>query len=255
MRVFSDISWLRAALSERADGNLRIGPDTPAAEKEKRESGRRTFLIQAGISGSLFTPFLTHSNRAGVVSDLPRPDLSKQSERAESFSATAQHYYIQDADALITSAKGAAIGVTVADCAPVFLADEKKKAIGAVHAGWRGLTTGILENTIAALEQAFGSAPADLRAWIGPCIGLCHFEVGGEVFEIFPPEVRRRTAAGLFVDLPLACRNALIFSGLLPEKITIDGNCTYCARDRFFSWRRDKPEDIQAMLAALAIAG
>lgn len=88
----------------------------------------------------------------------------------------------EEADALITSAEGLAVGVRTADCAPILLASDNGAWVAAVHAGWRGAVGGVLEATLGALEER-GVPASRLVAAVGPCIGQDAFEVGPEVVE------------------------------------------------------------------------
>jgi YfiH family protein len=89
----------------------------------------------------------------------------------------------QEADGLCTDAPGLVLGVFVADCVPVLLADARTGACAAVHAGWRGTVAGILPAAVRTLASEFGARPSDLRVALGPAIGPCCFEVGLEVVD------------------------------------------------------------------------
>ncbi len=149
---------------------------------------------------------------------------------------------IGEADALIARLPGARVGVRTADCLPILLADERLRAVAAVHAGWRGTIGGIAQRAVAALAEAFGSRPEDLHAAIGPGIGSCCFEVGPEVagqFTTLFPERRdlnRRTR----LDLAEANRRQLVAAGVLPARIYCGAPCTVCMAEDFHSWRRDR---------------
>jgi len=84
-----------------------------------------------------------------------------------------------EADGIVTAARGLAIGVLTADCAPVLFADQKAKIIGAAHAGWKSAVGGVMEATIAAME-ALGARRESIHAAIGPCIGPLSYEVGAD---------------------------------------------------------------------------
>ena len=81
----------------------------------------------------------------------------------------------------ITNARGVLIGVKVADCYPIILADRRKKAVGVFHAGWRGTVQRIVEKGVGEMRRQFGCRPQDLVAVIGPGIGSCCYEIGEEV--------------------------------------------------------------------------
>jgi YfiH family protein len=144
------------------------------------------------------------------------------------------------ADGIVTRHPGRVCVVQVADCLPVLFAASDASAVGAAHAGWRGLAAGVLEATVAQLAID----PARLLAWLGPAIGPEHFEVGGEVRTAFTD--RDAGAAAAFVanargrwqcDLPALARRRLAALGV--RQVFGGGWCTYANAARFFSYRRD----------------
>jgi YfiH family protein len=154
---------------------------------------------------------------------------------------------LPDADALVTATPGLLLGVLVADCAPILLADPVSRAVAAVHAGWRGTAEDVAGRTVRAMAAAFGTQPGDLRAVIGPSIGPAHFEVGPEVVAAFDaalgPDasglVRPGRGDRAFVDLPEANRLLLRRAGLDPGRIQVDRTSTAERLDRFFSHRAE----------------
>lgn len=155
-----------------------------------------------------------------------------------------------DGDALITDKPGLLLVVKTADCLPILLVDPVRRAIAAVHAGWRGTAAGIAAAAVAALRDRFGSRPADLWAGLGPSIGPGCYEVGRDVAESRPgrPEWGKalRPVAGrpdrFTLDLPGANRAQLLAVGLAPDHIGPAGACTHCSPD-LLSWRRDHRSD------------
>jgi YfiH family protein len=144
------------------------------------------------------------------------------------------------ADALIVRSPGIVAAIQVADCLPVLLASADGRNIAAAHAGWRGLSAGILETTVARL----GVAPQALSAWLGPAIGPAHFEVGDEVRAAFmrhdAAAERAFTAnarARWQCDLAELARQRLRTLGV--REVHGGGWCTFADRERFFSYRRD----------------
>lgn len=144
------------------------------------------------------------------------------------------------ADACISRHRGAVCVVMTADCLPVLLCDEQGSVVGAVHAGWRGLCDGVIEQAVAAMDVP----PASLMAWLGPAIGPYAFEVGDEVRAAFI--ARQPQADSAFVPhapgkwLADLCRLArLRLEALGVTRIYGGGRCTYSDRERFFSYRRD----------------
>lgn len=151
------------------------------------------------------------------------------------------------ADALIAPRPGPAVGVYVADCVPILIADVATGAVAAVHAGWRGTVAGILTATLARMVADHGTRMADLRVAIGPSIGPCCFEVGPEVVAAVEVAVPGARAAGAVVeraprphvDLWTLNRLAALAAGVGAGAIDVAADCTACDRARFFSYRRD----------------
>lgn len=150
-------------------------------------------------------------------------------------------------DALITATPGLLLGVLVADCAPILLADPVSRSVGVAHAGWRGTAGDVAGHAVRAMAAAFGSRPADIRALIGPCIGPADFEVGPEVAAGFQAALGSDAAAILlpgrgdraFVDLPEANRLLLLRAGLDPRRVQVDRTSTASRLDGFFSHRAE----------------
>ncbi len=150
-------------------------------------------------------------------------------------------------DALITRSSDVVCCVQTADCLPLFVSAIDGVEVAIIHAGWKGLAAGIVENTVAAM-----ATPArELAVWLGPAIGPCHFEVGAEVREDFlatassaassalleqcfgPSNNRGRYMADLFAIARLK------LSALGVQAVSGGNRCTYCDRDSYFSYRRD----------------
>jgi hypothetical protein len=150
------------------------------------------------------------------------------------------------ADAVVTDRPGVLLGVVTADCVPILLHDPRARAVGAVHAGWRGTAAGIARAAVRALGEAYGSRPQDLTAVMGPAIGPCCYEVGPEVREALEGAQPGAGAAagrgrngGDTLDLWRANRMILEGAGLAPERIHLLRHCTSCRADLFPSYRRD----------------
>ena len=145
-------------------------------------------------------------------------------------------------DGLITDEPGVALCCFGADCTTILLFDPVTGALGAVHSGWRGTAMGIAAKAVAAMCREFGCDPAGIRAAIGPCIGLCCFEVGPEV-----PEAMRSALGAdaepffeprgekYHVDLKGLNRLWLERAGL--SEIDVCPDCTKCQPERFWSHR------------------
>ena len=157
------------------------------------------------------------------------------------------------ADAAVVFEPGPVAAVLTADCLPVFLASRAGNRVGIAHAGWRGLATGVVEATVAALA----TDPAELIAWLGPAIGPSAFEVGGEVRRMFvatQPEAaadfRPGSGQKYLADLPGLARRRLAACGV--TAVYGGGHCTVAEPARFFSYRRDGQTGRMAALMWLA---
>lgn len=149
-----------------------------------------------------------------------------------------------EADASVARTPGAVCAVQAADCLPVLLADDAGTVVGAAHAGWRGLSAGVIEATVAEMRVP----PGNLVAWLGPAIGPAHYEVGPEVRAAFL--ARDAAAASAFVpnrpghwllDLFAVARQRLAAQGV--ARVFGGGLCTYSDPARFPSWRRDRARE------------
>ncbi|HEU5250847.1 MAG TPA: peptidoglycan editing factor PgeF, partial [Thermoanaerobaculia bacterium] len=152
-------------------------------------------------------------------------------------------------DAMVTRLSGVALVVQTADCVPLLLA--APDAVGAVHAGWRGAVANVAGAAVEAL-LAPTADPASVRAWLGPSIGPCCYEVGGEVAAQFAADFVRASSSGRpRLDLHGVVRSQLEAAGLASRNIASDPSCTMCGGERFASWRRDR-ERAGRMIALVA---
>lgn len=148
-----------------------------------------------------------------------------------------------EGDVLVGNDSGRAVGVRVADCAPILIADRTGIAVAAVHAGWRGTAAGAVGAAVAALAVEFGCAPVDLVSAIGPLIRACCYEVGPSTREAFQqPGADRWFSRGradrLQLDVAAANRDQLEAAGVPPGQIFDSGLCTACHPGVFHSYRR-----------------
>lgn len=154
-----------------------------------------------------------------------------------------------EADAALTTEAGVACVVGVADCLPILLSSVDARGVAAIHAGWRGLAHGVVENTLRALCESTGTGPECIVAWLGPCIGPTAFEVGAEVHQAFDGAGmgQRHFVPGgspdkWFADLAGLARDRLQALGIA----SVHGNdgsaawCTVLQPERYFSHRRDQ---------------
>jgi hypothetical protein len=175
-------------------------------------------------------------------------------------------------DALLTRTRHVVLVVETADCVPILLADTRRRAIAAIHAGWRGTLRRIAEKTLGRMRMEFGTRPADIMAVLGPSIARCCYEVGPEIAKEFHSQFAeaRQWFDGPFdalafggndpnwlpwltmmppghpapsprvhFDLVAANRATLEYAGVPRGSIFSSDYCTACRTDLFFSYRRE----------------
>ena len=186
-------------------------------------------------------------NRALLQKHLPQPPKWLRQVHgarvvdADAFSGESDS---PDADASVAINAGTVCSIMIADCLPVLFTNRAGTRVAAAHAGWRGLSGGIIANTVQALHNA-GDDPADLLAYIGPGIGPSAFEVGADVYDAFTASDTEAKAAFVahapdkwLADLFMLARRALVRAGV--TQVFGGGLCTYSDPARFYSYRRDK---------------
>ncbi len=237
-----------------------MNPDLPGVLRPRFASGRVGALMSTragGVSGGVFDSL----NLGTAVGD--DPDHVAENRRRFTAALGATPTFLKqvhgrrvvrlptaeplpEADACVTTEPGVACVIQVADCLPVLLAAPAARGVAAAHAGWRGLAGGVLEAAVGALCEAAACGPAEVEAWLGPCIGPRRFEVGADVlagFGLAPGQEHPRFTPGSpgkwMADLAGLARDRLQSLGL----VRIDGGtwCTVEEPSRFFSFRRDRP--------------
>ena len=155
-----------------------------------------------------------------------------------------------EADAVISEEIGVRIAVVTADCLPILLAGDRGRVVAAVHAGWRGLAGGVISACLAALRERLGKSER-IAAVVGPHIGKCCYEVDEPLLgaleerfsETLPRALRQSRPGHARLDLGLLAREALRAEGVENDRIGfLEGACTACDAERFYSYRRDGPE-------------
>jgi polyphenol oxidase len=257
---------------EGEPGELNLG-FTPDDSRENVLRNRE--LLAEAISGTAETPLVTvrqfHSNVVMVGGSGTAPANSGKP--------------LGKADGLMTNEPGILLGIQTADCIPVLVADRRRKAVAAFHAGWRGTVRRIVESGIGRMRMEFGSQPEDLVAAIGPGNLVCCYQVGEEVYSEFESQftygaelfrevydsdpVKKKypllfmtqrapghspIGPSLHVDLVEANRRQLVDAGLKPRAIQIVGACTHCHPEMFFSHRGSKGR-CGRMLSVIGIRG
>lgn len=241
-----------------------IIPDWPAPKRVKALQTTRSGGASAVPYDSLNlgdhvgdAPLIVAHNRQLLASLLPSEPVWLEQVHGTVVVDAGKTSCWPQADACVSTHPGAVCVVMTADCLPVLLCNEQGSAVGAAHAGWRGLCDGVIEQTV----RSMNVAPDTLMAWLGPAIGPQAFEVGDEVRAAFV--TRQPEAAAAFVPspptpLPLAGEGGALAPGegrkwfadiyrlarlrlnaLGITRIYGGGLCTYTDRARFFSYRRD----------------
>ena len=220
-RIFAHIPQLVAGISTRHGGvssqayqSLNLGvhtDDDPSAI----EANLKLFCADLGIAPeALARSYQVHGSAIWTTSEAG---------------------YQTGFDAVLTAEQGIFAGVGIADCCPILLADPVRQKAAAIHAGWKGTVAAIVHQTASAMFAA-GSNPADILAYIGPCISLENFEVGDEVADQF--EHKEKRGARWHVDLKAA--NAAQLRDLGITEIEISDYCTVANNYVFFSHRKEQ---------------
>lgn len=307
---------MAATKGSRAKGKKRVtrGPRRPASPRWAQRVQRGLRILQVPQLAKL--PWLVHgfSTRQGGVSKLDgKPALNlgftewdardnvKENRRRFQAAVGAQDFQLVSllqfhsdailhfeaaptepsrADASVTRSAGLLLAVQTADCVPILLVDPKKRAVAAVHAGWRGTLSRIVEKAVGRMHMQFGSQPADLLAAIGPAIGGCCYEVGTEVAAAFSgqfpdaaeffdelrtgdepnplqwlnmmPPGHQPPPKKVLLDLRKANRMQLQAAGVPTANIFVSDLCTGCRRDLLFSYRKEGAESGR-MMAVIGI--
>ena len=198
-----------------------VGDDAEAVKENHRRA-----LIPLGIEPArVVSPWQVHGAHVGVVS---RDHLG--TIRPET-------------DALVTATPGVPLMMRFGDCAPVLFCDPVRHVIGMAHAGWRGVVAGVVGASVRVMTEQLGCNPGDIRAGVGPTIGSCCYEVGGDVAEEIAgacpagARVVRRANGQIYADLPAAVEAQLRAAGI--RSIEQADLCTSCRVDEFFSHRAE----------------
>jgi YfiH family protein len=238
------IGTRRGGVSEGRYTSLNLGLSTDDRAERVRENRARLCRAAGVRLGATVGMNQVHGARVAVVG-------AEDRGRGALDGATA----LAKTDALVTASTGVALRALAADCVPIALYDRRSGALGAVHAGWRGILAGVLPAAVAALLQVAGSEPRHLVAALGPCIGPCHYEVGPEVSEPFrrafsrqqgldgtgEDEVVHERGGRTYLDLQAALCAQLRASGVPAEQVVMVDLCTACRTDLLYSHRAEGP--------------
>lgn len=150
-----------------------------------------------------------------------------------------------EGDGLITTQKNRAVGVFTADCVPIFLFDENKGIVSAVHSGWKGVYNEIVLNAIDIFVQKYNSKVEDITIYIGPHNMKCCYEIQDDLREKFLNHHRFKNNPDIFygnnLNMIECIKNSVVSKGILEQNINLINYCTHCSNDvKFYSYRRDK---------------
>jgi len=255
LEPFKKLPWLVHGFSTRTGGlstlNGRRALNLGFLDWDSRENvleNRR--LFQSAVAGKEFTLLTTQQIHSDVVQTVP--GLAAPPCKG---------------DALATNRAGLLLAVQTADCVPILLVDPQKRAVAAIHAGWRGTLARIAEKAVGRMQLEFGTKPSGLFAALGPAIGPCCYEVGAELVTKFTaqfadgagyfdeprsgeepnplqwlnmaPPGHQPPPKNVHLDLRKANRSQLLAAGLRPQNIFASDLCTACRTDLFFSYRKE----------------
>ena len=271
--------WVLHAFSTRRGGASRApaaGLNLGFIETDKRnfvEKNRKKFFRELGAEH--FSHAELRQIHSTNIYQVVRGTRGKLEYRPSGYPAPLlARLALPQGDALITQEPGLLLSVRGADCMPVLLADPRRRAVAAIHSGWRGALAGIVEITVGEMMRIFDSNPNDLLAAIGPSIRACCYEVGDEVVNAFrgrylkgedyfrtaphdkvEAEIARRypllflsklppghgpdAVPTLHLDLVAVARDQLRRAGVSAGKIQVADFCTACRTDLFFSHRKE----------------
>jgi len=271
--------WIQHAFSTRSGGASRgpaAGLNLGFIETDSRarvKKNRQQFFHELGTGR--FSLAELRQIHSATVYQVVRSARGKLDYRPAGYSSSrAARNGIPQGDALLTQEPGITLSVRAADCMPVLLADPRRRAVAAVHAGWRGALAGIVEITVGEMVRVFGSHPGDLVAAIGPSIRACCYQVGDEVVSAFSgrypkgedffraaphdrveEEIARRyplllltkkppghgldAVPTMHLDLVAVVADQLTRAGVKPSQIHVAEFCTACRTDIFFSHRKE----------------
>lgn len=222
----------RGGVSPAPWDSLNLGPGRGDTPENVRENYRRLCAALGVDDKNVVLSQQTHTDHVRLVT---ADDRGKGLWRQRDYT---------DVDALITATPHTPLVVFGADCNVILLYDPVRRAVGAVHAGWRGTALGVAAKAVQEMGTAFGCRSADIRAAVGPSIGRCCFETDGDV-----PAALQATLGSEAEDymerrgkkwhIDLKAINALWLQKAGVAQIDVSDHCTRCRGDLYWSYRRD----------------
>lgn len=222
---FTDNQNLHIGISEKKDGPMKNSPENRLLFFKNHHLDTK-IIISAG---------LIHKDKVVVISK------------------TDKHSFISNCDALITNQNNCLLTITVADCLPIYFYDKNKKVIALAHAGWRGVTSKIVTKVIEAFTNHYDSDINDIEVFIGPHIKDCHFEIKDNILSQFETSGLVIRNSKTYVNLSKIVKNQLLQLKINSKSINISEECTYCLSDKYFSFRKGAPKELDTMIAYIGL--
>jgi YfiH family protein len=218
-------SSVRFAMSTRIGGvspeplgmnlSYRVGDDPPNVAENRKRLFETLGFTESGSA----IPHQCHSSNIQIVSEPGQ---------------------YETCDGLITEVVDLPLVVTVADCLPIVLFEPVRRVIGLVHAGWRGTTQGIAAEAVGLMAKQWGVTASEIVAYLGPSAGVCCYEVGGDVAQLFSLDEIEQRNDRLYLDLKRSNVDQLVSCGIKEDNIEVSPFCTICNPQLFHSHRREK---------------
>ena len=233
-KLYEEYPNIRYGITEQRDGSMFRTNDIGLENVNK--NNRVLYFKRIGLNiNNLVQAKLVHGNN---ILRVGRQDGGKIPEVA---------------DGLITNDREVILGVTAADCFPIYIYDPVNNAVGVAHAGWRGVAKNIVGRVVEAMKKEYSGQAKDLRVGIGPGIRACHFSVLTDTDLEIPAYSKSSRDGTTYVDLPLIIKHQLEDAGIENTHIDDGGECTFCLKDKYFSHRRDQVSPLETMLAYICI--
>lgn len=232
IKFFKKYPAIIASMSERKDGSMRLFQGRIL--KNDCLHNRRKYFQKIGIDyENVISAQLVNGTSIGIIEKNTRK-------------------IIPQADALVAREKEMYLSITVADCLPVFFYDFQAKIIGLAHAGWRGIAGEIIPKTIKKMVS-LGGNPQNMAVAIGPGINQCHFEIKKDVLAKFKPykEFAEKRNNKYWLDLRGIVQKQLRINGIREKNVENKNECTFCQKEKYFSYRRDGAQKISLLSAII----
>jgi YfiH family protein len=222
------------ALSNKSDGSMKVNGD--AFEHHNRTQFLKRFKIN---SLDVVSAWLGHKDKCRVFYKGDAPSI------------------IKGVDGLFTQDE-IFLSVTVSDCLPIYMYGPKTKTVGIIHAGWSGLTLGIIPKAIQLMKRQLLNDPKNILVGIGPSIGVCHYEIKEDLIKKIPSSLSgslEEKDGKTFWNLKEVARNQLVAEGIQEKNIEVNPICTFCSSRQYFSFRREKPDEPENLNVMMAVIG